>query len=404
MQETIWNQGEIPNSYPYMTKDQSCEIAVIGGGLTGALCAWHLCQDGHDTLLVTDGVLAMGNTCASMGVLRMDCEDGLQALIRDIGPGDALQAYRAAQSSVSGVEGIIRGHEEECGFSAQSGVVFTQDAREARYMRGDFEILTRNDFNVEWIDAQAAYNMFSFPLEGAVLFNAGYAQVDPYQLTHFLIADSPNLTVFENTRVTQVRPTSAGIRLRTQFNSNIRAKMVIVATGEAPLSLRPCMLRQRTGMIATLPVPQVDRWHQQAILRERMSGVTVRGAEGSRLLLSAPGAPFYAHAAGLISKSRREELRMRRLKRRLEDMFPQAAQGLTVSHNCLCTSIVTPDGLPVIGPAPNTEGVYTVCGYGEDGAVAGVLAGRLLISWLRGERPPLGRLYDPNRLLYDREE
>lgn len=60
-------------------------------------------------------------------------------------------------------------------------------------------------------------------------------------------------------------------------------------------------------------------------------------------------------------------------------------------------SIATLDELPVIGPLMEAPGVFTVCAYGMDGGVAGVLAGRLLLSWLRGEQPPLGELYSPNR-------
>src|SRR5688572_6966641 len=34
-----------PN-FPRLDRDQRCDVAIIGGGITGALCAYHLTEDG----------------------------------------------------------------------------------------------------------------------------------------------------------------------------------------------------------------------------------------------------------------------------------------------------------------------------------------------------------------------
>ena len=54
MQQTInefpfWTSvNEIPTSYPWMTQDECCDVAVIGGGLSGAMCAYRMAQEGID--------------------------------------------------------------------------------------------------------------------------------------------------------------------------------------------------------------------------------------------------------------------------------------------------------------------------------------------------------------------
>ena len=35
-------------SYPSLDTNLNCEVAIIGGGLTGAIIGWHLSEEGYD--------------------------------------------------------------------------------------------------------------------------------------------------------------------------------------------------------------------------------------------------------------------------------------------------------------------------------------------------------------------
>src|SRR5262245_46813416 len=52
------------STYPSLKQDLRCEVAIIGGGITGALVAHHLVEAGMDVVLLDKREVAMGSTSA----------------------------------------------------------------------------------------------------------------------------------------------------------------------------------------------------------------------------------------------------------------------------------------------------------------------------------------------------
>ncbi len=398
--ETLWNQRTpIARVHPYLSRDMQCEVAVIGGGLAGALCAWHLREAGHEVALFTRGAVGFGATSASAGILRFDCEDGLQDLMRKVGPNDALDAYRAAQSAVAGLERILGGRAEACAFARRPAVTYATGRREAAKLRGDFELLARAGFNVAWLDRQSAGAMFSFPAEGAILYHAGAAEADPFRLTQLLIEDAMHtgMRVYEYTDIASVHPLGSGVLLKTGLGISARAKAAVVATGRPPDSLRPYVSTWRVYTISTLDFGAMQGWGQRALLRRDREGLDLRTV-GESALISGQHTPAFGGREGVAPRRKRDILRYAWLEDALEAMFPMMKGVEKPGYRFSALYARTRDGLPIIGPVEGMPGVYTVSGYGQDGSVAGVIAGRLLVSYLRGDRPTAGRLYSAERL------
>ncbi|MEK6761961.1 MAG: FAD-dependent oxidoreductase [Nitrospirota bacterium] len=57
--------------YPSLKYDESCEVAVIGGGITEALGAYHLGQEGVEAVLVDKRDIGVGSTAASTACCSM---------------------------------------------------------------------------------------------------------------------------------------------------------------------------------------------------------------------------------------------------------------------------------------------------------------------------------------------
>src|SRR6185295_11407052 len=79
---------------PPLMGNETCEIAILGGGITGALLADRLTSEGVDVVLVDKRELGVGSTAASTGLLQYEVDTPLVELISRVGEGHAVHAYQ----------------------------------------------------------------------------------------------------------------------------------------------------------------------------------------------------------------------------------------------------------------------------------------------------------------------
>ena len=53
----------------------------------------------------------------------------------------------------------------------------------------------------------------------------------------------------------------------------------------------------------------------------------------------------------------------------------------------------TPDGYPIIGPEPRTEGLWYATGHGREGILLSVVTGRIIAQLMTGETPMVEDLH-----------
>src|SRR5436190_19074879 len=81
-------------SYPALRQDEEADVAVIGGGVTGALIAYHLALANISTVLLDKRDVAAGSTAASTAMLMYATDTELVDLAKKIGEERARRCYR----------------------------------------------------------------------------------------------------------------------------------------------------------------------------------------------------------------------------------------------------------------------------------------------------------------------
>src|SRR6187431_328054 len=88
-------------SYPKLEKDIKTDVLVLGGGISGALAAHYLIQEGIGCTLIDARTIGLGSTCASTSLLQYEIDTPLHQLIKMVGEKDAVRSYKLGTSAIT---------------------------------------------------------------------------------------------------------------------------------------------------------------------------------------------------------------------------------------------------------------------------------------------------------------
>jgi glycine/D-amino acid oxidase-like deaminating enzyme len=109
-------------SYLALTRHESCDVAVIGGGITGALVAYRLVNAGVETVLLDKRDVGTGSTAASTSLLQYEIDTELHDLIARVGEAGAVRGYQVGLEAIDQIEEILRILGDDCGFKRKTSL------------------------------------------------------------------------------------------------------------------------------------------------------------------------------------------------------------------------------------------------------------------------------------------
>ncbi len=366
--DSLWSKTAQKTAFPTMKKDEKTEILIIGGGITGVLCAYLLEKAGVDYRLVEAKEIGSGITKDTTA--KITCQHGLiyQKIADTYGleqAGQYLSANRAALEQYHRLCGDV-----DCEFQFQDSFVYATENREK---------LEREANIIRRLGCPASL-VTDVPLPvstvGAVSI-PGQAQFHPLKFLYGLAA---GLRIWEHTKVQQFVPdgvlTDCG---------KITAKKVIVATHFPMLNKHGgyfLKLYQHRSYVLALEGASLP---EGMYVDEADSGLSFR-RYGGLLLLGGGG-----HRTGKSGGGWREQ---ERLAARWYPRSREVARWATQD----CMSL---DGMPYIGRyCHHTPNLYVATGYNKWGMTSAMVAATVLADMVRGRENPLAPLFDPSRRLW----
>lgn len=165
-----------------VTGDDRCEVAVIGGGVTGALTAYLFVQAGINTVLVDKREPAEGSTAASTGLLQYEVDTPLVDLAAKVGEAAAVHAYRRGLRAIDELESLVDELGEPCGFARRDTLYFSSHWWHNRRLRQEYAFRKQHGFDVRLLSKADLARQTSIPASVAIQ-STGDAEIDPYRLT-----------------------------------------------------------------------------------------------------------------------------------------------------------------------------------------------------------------------------
>jgi glycine/D-amino acid oxidase-like deaminating enzyme len=383
------------DTFPALRDNLECEVAIIGGGITGALVGDSLTEVGVNAVILDRRDIGFGSTGASTSLLQYEADMPLCRLSRLVGETAAVRSYQLCCSAIAKLADLVRQLPDTCSFEWQQSLYLASSARDIAGLKAEYEARREAGFAVEYWPRRKIAAESSLPHRAAIL-SQDAAQFDSFRFTYRLLQRSVarGLRVFDRTTVTGWRRVRTGFELRTDRGACVRARRLVIAAGyEAQPYVRRGLTRlHSTYVIATEPLPEFTGWPGRRLMWETARPyVYLRTTEDNRAVVGGFDEPFRDPVARDALLPAKRQALFRRFRR----LFP--AIDTDVAYTWTGTFAETRDSLPYIGSSGDDPDLYFALGYGGNGITYGVVAAEIIRDLVLG-RPNA----DANLFRFDR--
>jgi glycine/D-amino acid oxidase-like deaminating enzyme len=361
--------------YVSLSGNHETNVAIVGGGMTGALVAHAFASAGIATTVVEADLVGRGSSRI------WNFSNSRSATV-----ASARRIWRASHESVQQLIGLLRRLKIDCALSKRDAVYYGAKSDATERLCQEFKLRCQAGFEADWLSAGALRRLTGLSGRGAIR-TRGCAQFDPYRACVGVLraAVTEGAHVFERSAVTRIHGEHDRVRLRTA-EGTVDARRVVIATGYATPRFRPLAGRfrmYRTYVMATRPMQNAER--REVGLGDVMVWDTerpyhyARWTPEHRLLLGG--------GDRLIGPGQRRRRQFDTAIRELRDHFETRLPGLaTVETEFGWEGLfaMTPDSLPYVGPHRRYPSHWFALGYGGNGMTFGFLAARLLLERWQG--------------------
>jgi len=116
-------------TYPPLEQDETCDVAVIGAGITGAIIAHRLTKMGLSVVVVDRRDVCLGSTSASTSLLQYEIDLPLVEMAKKIGKEAASRAYWLSYESVNSLAELAESLTIDCGFERKTSLYLASDKK-----------------------------------------------------------------------------------------------------------------------------------------------------------------------------------------------------------------------------------------------------------------------------------
>lgn len=385
------------HAFPPLERDASCDVAIVGGGITAALIARELAAHGHDVIVLERRDFGWGSTSASTAMLQYEIDTHLVDLSKRHGEEQALLAYRACADAIDELADAARSV-GRVDFVKRDSLYYVSRARDHAPVLEEFRTRQRHGFPVRWLakgDVQARYG---FEAPGAILSGIG-ASVDPYRfaLRLFMRLERQGVRVHDRSTVDTVQAGPRNVRLGLHTGATVRAARVIFAAGYETQRWAPRGVARNRSSYAYITDPidpaLLGGLADSLVWESARPYLYMRPTGDGRLLVG--GAD---DAIDIPSRrDKRVPSKTRQLKRQLEALRPDVVVEPAFAWGG--TFAETEDGLPFFGahPASGPRLLFAMA-YGGNGISYSMSGAPLLRALIEGRKHPLQRIYGFSRL------
>lgn len=379
---SLINNG-LPAVYPKLEQSIKTDVAIIGGGISGALTAHYLINAGVGCIVVDSRTIGLGSTCASTSLLQYELDKPLSELANQIGLPSATRAYLLCSESIDTLQKIT----EKIKFSQfkkQKSLFFAAYKKDIKLIEKEFAYRKAAGFKVELLNEKDIKKQFGFESPAAIL-SAQAGTTDAYMLTHALLkaGKKKGLEIYDRTVIEKIKYKRKGVSLITAKGHTITARHIVNATGYEITEFidKKIVELNSTYAIASENLSANEKiWDSNTLLWNTANPyLYMRLTNDNRIIVGGRDEEFY-------SPKKRDNLIRKKstlLKEDFSKLFP--AVNFIPEFSWTGTFGSTKDALPYIGAYSKTPHTYYALGFGGNGITFSVIAAEIIRDMIIGK-------------------
>jgi glycine/D-amino acid oxidase-like deaminating enzyme len=376
--------GSRIREYPRLRGEQTADVVIVGGGLTGCATAYACALAGIKAIVIEADRVGRGSAGRSAGLLLPDPGPAFRDVEQAHGLRTARAAFESWRRASLEAAALLRRLNIKCGLDAVIPLTVA-GRQDENPLKREFDARSKAGVAGTWLTRRLLANLTAPEAAGAIRMRDAFS-LDPYRACLGLAAAaaSRRAVIVERSRVTKLKVARRHVEVMAE-GGQVRASTVIVATGTATLEfrqLRRHFKRRESYLVLTAPMPAALR--KQLGARDTTFGDTrhprhrVRWTADDRILVGGAAqdeTPERQRPAVLVQRTGQ-------LMYELLLMFP-AISGLMPEYGWELISGETADGLMYIGPHRNYPRHLFALGAGGDSITGAFLAARILVRALQ---------------------
>jgi glycine/D-amino acid oxidase-like deaminating enzyme len=382
--ETYWLlKNGLITAYPSLQKSISCEVLIIGGGITGCLMAYQLSQEGYKTVLIDKRDIAMGSTSATTAMLQYEIDEPLYSLIHKVSANAAVDSYREGVLAIAKLGKIVKTVQANCGFKQKDSVYVANSKKDVAWLRVEFECRKKNLLDVKWLTSKKLKTEYGIVGEAAILSTVA-ASMDAYNLAHALLLYSVKhyaLKVYDHTSAEEVTYQAHNTSVITDDLCVITCKKIVYASGYETQQLfkKKIVTLNSTYAFVSEPLVNMPFNIKRTIFWNTDDPYLYLRATADNRILVGGGDEKFKNAMRRDRLINKKELFLLESVRKL---LPELT--LIPDFSWAGTFGVTKDALPYIGSHPDYPNSYFVLGFGGNGITFSVMGMQIISDALAG--------------------
>lgn len=362
---SVWTDNSEFKTFPELKNDIKTSVAVIGGGITGLLCAYELKQKGIDCVVLEADRICEGVTQNTTA--KITSQHGLiyDKLIRKYGIEKAQMYINTNENALKKYKAMCKNI--SCDFEIKDNYVYS--VNNSRKINDELHALVRLGFNPDFCTE------IPVPIEiaGAIKF-PNQAQFNPLRFLSFI---SKGLTIYEKTKVIEIR----GKRAITE-KAKITADYFIVAT-HFPFMNKfggyfVKLYQERSYVLALHGGPKIDGMY----VDEAKSGMSFRNYKN------------YLLVGGGDHRTGKDGGNYRELKAFSALNYPE----YPIKYQWATQDCMSLDSVPYIGRySKKIPNVFVATGFNKWGMTSSLVSAQLLCDMVCGQKNEYEEIFSPSR-------